>query len=1401
MRNERDQALKSLEFGKSPKLNNSDINNSSASLDKRSKSPTRKLREMDSDSDSEGDRIIWETHNVNLTRVAGFGFGIAVSGGKDNPHFASGDPSIAISDVLKAGPAEGKLIINDRVLSVNGYSLDNVDHSTAISLLKESGSTVNLVIRRKVLVPAGYDLPEPQPTKVTLSKKNKKDEFGIVLGFKLYIKEIIGNSLAAQDGGLKQGDNILKINHTASEMLSMTEAKKIVEKSKDKLHLVVIRSRTAEARHKKQNSMMTEDDWIPPPVPPSLPTLTASKAKLKSIDVKSKPQDVNIYRSNSTAAEPRSPGLTPLSLDLLDRPYEDGPPRPHLPALESDIVTRHQHPTTDLYSKAKQNYLDDLDVGISRRHHEGDTRLISFRKESGGVGIRLAGGNATGIFVADVQPHSPAEIQGLNEGDQILKVNDVDMKNLTREEAVLVLLSLTDQVNILARHSNNEYYRLLQNQEAGDSFHIRSHFNYDEPGQVPFKKGDIFHVVDTLQGGVVGAWIAMKLDNNDKEMSRVVIPNKNRAEQIALAATQNEQTENVPKPRSRGSFFKRKAERRSKSLGKDHWEDVIFSNPATKFPAYERVVLKNPGFVRPVVLFGPLADVARERLIKDKPNHFESPQTDGKTEEELKTSRSGIIKLGAIKAVIEREKHCILDVTPNAVDHLNYAHYYPIVLFLKANDKQTVKELRSKWARGSSKSSRKLFEQAVKLDKIYSHLFSDVVHLTNGEIWYREVKETIEQHENKDIWASDFKHSEENTSEDFLFPMTSRLSYASSPESDLDLSRPLSDEDEKSPQIKKKIPRASSDPSLSTADQVPGIPPYHSPPSYIDGFKQPSVYYDRKDYHLDQNDSYNPQPDFHYGTPSKNERAPTDTYASLTPNLKSGEHSYDDMPSSTFDDRKSSHHQHTDDYYKETRQNPDSGSSTYSGDSYNRYISNPANRHDDSKIREKFGMKSVGSDSARKKIDPYMFTRSTANPYKTATIDRNKLSDLQNKYRDEPSHSSPQRPHKPTKPLGTASSLTMTGGPSAAERLRAKFEHSVLAERSPNQLYNHTLHNDIGQDIKIRNYENSNPENLADIEKERYGSSQYAIPSRRHGRGRTNEQSHTFDYEHAYDGSQRSNSYTVAQSSYHESGHGNHQYAPMPNYCDTGHDYSRHNSDSSYSHGDTSYTDRGYKNGQKSYTNNLYMYQKDVERITEHSDHYMYGPRDTGYLPHGSRKDHMREDQYLRGSAFESYKRPTYGYHENSGDLHPDENHTVVATANGVFDSDGGVLESKETGVSIVIPSGAIPFGIQQEIYFKVCQDNSILPPLDREKGETLLSPLVMCGPHGLTFQQPVELRLPHCASVNPDSWSFALKSSDNPSGTKGQPTQWQNMTLAGLDGVSQGCVGKTSVSVLVDHF
>lgn len=72
---------------------------------------------------------------------------------------------------------------------------------------------------------------------------------------------------------------------------------------------------------------------------------------------------------------------------------------------------------------------------------------------------------------------------------------------------------------------------------------------------------------------------------------------------------------------------------------------------------------------------------------------------------------------------------------------------------------------------------------------------------------------------------------------------------------------------------------------------------------------------------------------------------------------------------------------------------------------------------------------------------------------------------------------------------------------------------------------------------------------------------------------------------------------------------------------------------------------------------------------------------------------------------------------ERADDPTPPGAGTVVAHVSGVFGHTGGRLYSERTGVSLVIPEGAIPEGVQQEVYFKVCQDDSMLPPLDRCRG------------------------------------------------------------------------------------
>jgi len=65
-----------------------------------------------------------------------------------------------------------------------------------------------------------------------------------------------------------------------------------------------------------------------------------------------------------------------------------------------------------------------------RKDIRPEPRAATFRKDKElGLGLRLAGGNSTGIFIASVQPGSGADREGLTEGDHILKVRGFPLLN------------------------------------------------------------------------------------------------------------------------------------------------------------------------------------------------------------------------------------------------------------------------------------------------------------------------------------------------------------------------------------------------------------------------------------------------------------------------------------------------------------------------------------------------------------------------------------------------------------------------------------------------------------------------------------------------------------------------------------------------------------------------------------------------------------------------------------------------------------------------------------------------------------------------------------------------------------------------------------------------------------
>ncbi|XP_058592779.1 tight junction protein ZO-1 isoform X7 [Neofelis nebulosa] len=1647
---------------------------------------------------------IWEQHTVTLHRAPGFGFGIAISGGRDNPHFQSGETSIVISDVLKGGPAEGQLQENDRVAMVNGVSMDNVEHAFAVQQLRKSGKNAKITIRRKkkVQIPVSRPDPEPvsekeddsydeevhdprssrgglvsrrsekswardrsasrerslsprsdrrsvassqpaKPTKVTLVKSRKNEEYGLRLASHIFVKEISQDSLAARDGNIQEGDVVLKINGTVTENMSLTDAKTLIERSKGKLKMVVQRDERAtllnvpDLSDSIHSANASERDDIS-----EIQSLASDHSgrshdrpprhsRSRSPDQRSEPSD----HSRHSPQQPSSGSLRSREEERITKPGAVSTPvkhaDDHTPKTEEVVVERNekQAPTLPepkpVYAQVGQ---PDVDLPVSpsdgvlpnSTHEDGILRpsmkLVKFRKGDS-VGLRLAGGNDVGIFVAGVLEDSPAAKEGLEEGDQILRVNNVDFTNIIREEAVLFLLDLPkgEEVTILAQKKKDVYRRIVES-DVGDSFYIRTHFEYEKesPYGLSFNKGEVFRVVDTLYNGKLGSWLAIRIGKNHKEVERGIIPNKNRAEQLASVQY------TLPKTAGgdRADFWRFRGLRSSKRNLRKSREDLSAQPVQTKFPAYERVVLREAGFLRPVTIFGPIADVAREKLAREEPDIYQIAKSEPRDAGTDQRS-SGIIRLHTIKQIIDQDKHALLDVTPNAVDRLNYAQWYPIVVFLNPDSKQGVKTMRMRLCPESRKSARKLYERSHKLRKNNHHLFTTTINLNSmNDGWYGALKEAIQQQQNQLVWVSEGK-ADGATSDD-LDLHDDRLSYLSAPGSEYSMystdSRHTSDyedtdteggaytdqeldetlNDEVGTPPESAITRSSEpvrEDSSGMHHENQTYPPYSpqaqpQPIHRIDspGFKTASQQVYRKDPYPEEmmrqnhvlkqppvghpgqrpdkepNLSYESQPSYVEKQASRDLEQPVYRYDSSgypdqfsrnydhrlryeerIPTYEEQWSYYDDKQ--PYQPRPSFDNQHPRDL--DSRQHPEESSergyyprfeepAPLPYDSRPRYDQPPRTstlRHEEQPtpgydIHNRYRPEAQSYSSAGPKAsEPKQYFDQYPRSYEQ--VPSQGFTSKAGHY--EPLHGAavipplvPTSQHKPevlpsnTKPLPPPPSLTEEEEDPAMKPqsvlTRVKmFENKRSASMENKKDENHTAGFKppevaskppgaaiIGPKATPQNQFSEHDKTLYRIpepqkpqmkppedivrsnhydpeEDEEYYRKQLSYFDRRsfenkpsthiptghlsepakpvHSQNQPNFSSYsskgkspeadTVDRsfgEKRYEPIQATppppplpsqyaqTSSSLALHTHAKGAHGEGNSVsldfqnslvskpdppPSQNKPATFRPPNREDTVQSTFYPQKSFPDKAPVNGAeqtqktvtpaynrftpKPYTSSARPFERKFE--SPKFNHNLL-PSETAHKPDLSSKTPTSPKTLVKAhsvaqppefdSGVETFSihadKPKYQMNNVStvpkavpvspSAVEEDEDedgHTVVATARGVFNSNGGVLSSIETGVSIIIPQGAIPEGIEQEIYFKVCRDNSILPPLDKEKGETLLSPLVMCGPHGLKFLKPVELRLPHC-----------------------DPKTWQNKCLPGDPNY---LVGANCVSVLIDHF
>ncbi|XP_029586192.1 disks large homolog 3 isoform X7 [Salmo trutta] len=685
------------------------------------------------------------------------GLGFSIAGGMDNPHIPD-DPGIFITKIIPGGAAamDGRLGVNDCVLRVNEVDVSEVVHSRAVEALKEAGPVVRLLVRRR-------QAPPETILEINLLKGPKGLGFSIAGGIgnqhipgdnSIYITKIIEGGAAQKDGRLQTGDRLLAVNNIILQDVRHEEAVAALKNTSDMVYLKVA----------KPGPGHLNDMYAPPDYSSTFPTMV----------------DNHISHNSGMA---------------------------YMGAMEpKPVYSQPPQVTPSRYSPDPRHMLGEEDF-------TREPRKVLLHKGSTGLGFNIVGGeDGEGIFVSFILAGGPADLSGeLRRGDRILSVNGVNLRNATHEQAAAALKRAGQTVTIIAQYRPEEYSRFeskihdLREQMMNSSMssgsgslrtsekrslYVRALFDYDRardsclPSQgLSFSYGDILHVINASDD----EWWQARLVTPHGESEQIgVIPSKKRVEKkerarlktVKFHARTGMIDSNRDFPGLSDDFYGSKSlkcltsntsDSESSSKGQ---EDTILS--------YEPVIRQEIHYTRPVIILGPMKDRVNDDLISEFPHKFGScvPHTtrprrenemDGqdyhfvgsREQMEKDIQDNKFIEAGqfnenlygtsilSVRAVAERGKHCILDVSGNAIKRLQQAQLYSIAIFIKPKSIETLMEMNK---RQTFEQSNKIFDKAIKLEQEFGEFFTAIVQGDSLEEIYNKIKMIIEEQSGPYIW-------------------------------------------------------------------------------------------------------------------------------------------------------------------------------------------------------------------------------------------------------------------------------------------------------------------------------------------------------------------------------------------------------------------------------------------------------------------------------------------------------------------------------------------------------------------------------------------------------------------------------------------------------------------------
>ncbi|KAF7476493.1 Hypothetical predicted protein [Marmota monax] len=416
------------------------------------------------------------------------------------------------------------------------------------------------------------------------------------------------------------------------------------------------------------------------------------------------------------------------------------------------------------------------------------------------------------LFLSPLLPRAPLCVRGLRRGTEGLagaaSFSALDLDSDPAPEYSRFESKIHDLREQMMNSSMSSGSGSLRTSEKR-SLYVRALFDYDRtrdsclPSQgLSFSYGDILHVINASDD----EWWQARLVTPHGESEQIgVIPSKKRVEKKERARLKTvkfhartgmiESNRSIKTKRKKSFRLSRKfpfyKSKENMAQESSIQEQGVTSNTSDSessskgqedaILSYEPVTRQEIHYARPVIILGPMKDRVNDDLISEFPHKFGScvphttrPRRDNEVDGQdyhFVVSREQMEKdiqdnkfieagqfndnlygtsIQSVRAVAERGKHCILDVSGNAIKRLQQAQLYPIAIFIKPKSIEALMEMNR---RQTYEQANKIYDKAMKLEQEFGEYFTAIVQGDSLEEIYNKIKQIIEDQSGHYIWV------------------------------------------------------------------------------------------------------------------------------------------------------------------------------------------------------------------------------------------------------------------------------------------------------------------------------------------------------------------------------------------------------------------------------------------------------------------------------------------------------------------------------------------------------------------------------------------------------------------------------------------------------------------------